>query len=215
MKANSDLGPRATARIAGIFYLLVIVMSPVAMYIRNSMAGQNDASAFAANLVTHEQLYRLGAAADIVSSACYIVVTALFYVLFKPVSRSVALIATFFSLVGIATGTVGGLFNVVPLAILHGAPHLDTFSNQQLNQLAALSVNVGGQAVNIGIVFFGCYCLSIGWLIFKSTFLPSILGAGMMLAGLGWLTFIYPPLATTLLPFNLMSGGLGEGAFTL
>lgn len=215
MTSHSDPGPRAIARIAGIFYLLVIVLSPLAMYIRTTMAGQSDASAFAANLVAHEPLYRLGAAADVLSSVCYIVVTALFYMLFRPVSRSLALVATGFSLVGIATGTLGGLFNVIPLVILHGAPHLDAFSNQQLQQLAAMSVNVGGQAVNIGIVFFGCYCLAIGWLIVKSTFLPAILGAGMMLAGLGWLSFLYPPLATALLPFNLMTGGLGEGALTV
>jgi len=215
VKAISDMGPKAVARIAGIFYLLVIVTSPLAMYIRSSMAGGSDASVFAANLLGHEPLYRLGAAADIVSAACYIVVTGLFYVLFRLVNRSLALVATFFSLIGIATGTVGGLFNVAPLTILHGAPYFDAFSTQQLNQLALLSVNLGGQAVNIGIVFFGFYCLSIGWLIVKSTFLPSILGAGMMLAGLGWLTFLYPPVATALMPFNLMTGGLGEGALTL
>jgi hypothetical protein len=215
VKAYSDMGPKAAARIAGIFYLLVIVTSPLAMYIRGSMAGQGDAAVFAVNLLGHETLYRLGAAADIVSAACYIVVTALFYRLFRPVNRSLALIATFFSLIGIAAGTVGGLFNVAPLTILHNAPHLGAFSTQQLDQLAMLSVNLGGQAVNIGIVFFGFYCLLIGWLIVKSTFLPSILGTGMMLAGLGWLSFIYPPLATALMPFNLMTGGLGEGALTV
>jgi hypothetical protein len=215
VKSFSDVGPKATARIAGFFYLLVIVTSPLAMYIRNSLTGGRDAAVIAGNLLGHEPLYRLGAAFDLVSSASYIVVTALFYVLFKPVSRTVALIATIFSIIGIATGTIGGLFNVAPLTILHGAPYLDAFSNQQLNQLALLSVSLGGQAVNIGIVFFGCYCLSIGWLILNSAFLPKLLGAGMIVAGLGWLTFIYPPLATAILPFNLMSGGLGEGALTL
>ena len=215
MKSFLDVKPKTAARIAGVFYLLVIVMSPLAMYIRNSLVGGSDAATFAANLLGHEPLYRLGAASDLISSACYVVVTALFYILFKPVSRTVAVVATLFSVIGIATGTVGGLLNVAPLTILHAAPHLDSFSTQQLNQLALLSVNLGGQAVNVGIVFFGCYCLSIGWLILKSRFLPSILGAGMMLAGVGWLTFIYPPLATALLPFNLISGGLGEGALTI
>jgi hypothetical protein len=215
VKSFLDVKPKTAARIAGVFYLLVIVMSPLAMYIRNSLVGGSDAAVFAANLLGHEPLYRLGAASDLISSACYVVVTALFYILFKPVSRTVAVVATLFSVIGIATGTVGGLLNVAPLTILHAAPHLDSFSTQQLNQLALLSVNLGGQAVNVGIVFFGCYCLSIGWLILKSRFLPSILGAGMMLAGVGWLTFIYPPLATALLPFNLISGGLGEGALTI
>jgi hypothetical protein len=71
------------------------------------------------------------------------------------------------------------------------------------------------QASNIGIVFFGFYCLLIGYLIFRSTFLPRILGVLMALAGLGWLTFLSPPLANYLSPYNLAPGLLGEGSLTL
>lgn len=65
------------------------------------------------------------------------------------------------------------------------------------------------------LVFFGFYCLLIGYLIFKSTFLPRILGAGMAFAGLGWLTFLWPPLANYLSPYNFFPGFIGEGALTL
>ena len=65
------------------------------------------------------------------------------------------------------------------------------------------------------LVFFGFYCLLIGYLIFKSTFLPRILGGLMALAGLGWLTFVYPPLANRLSPYVFAPGILGEGALTL
>ena len=63
--------------------------------------------------------------------------------------------------------------------------------------------------------FFGFYCLLIGYLIFKSTFLPRILGVLMALGGLGWLTFFSPTLATSLYPYNLAPGIIGEGALTL
>jgi len=65
------------------------------------------------------------------------------------------------------------------------------------------------------LVFFGFYCLLIGYLIFRSTFLPRILSALMVFAGLGWLTFLWPPLANHLSPYVFIPGMLGEGALTV
>ena len=65
------------------------------------------------------------------------------------------------------------------------------------------------------LVFFGFYCLLIGYLIFRSTFLPRILGVLMALGGLGWLTFFSARLANYLSPYNFVPGMLGEGALTL
>jgi Domain of unknown function (DUF4386) len=125
-------------------------------------------------------------AANVVASACYAAVTFLFYGLFKPVDASVSLIASVFSLVGCALSV---------LAVLHLIP------------LPISSVNP--------LVFFGVYCLLIGYLIFQSTFLPRILGALMAFGGLGWLTFASPELADYLSPYNLAPGILGEGALTV
>ena len=214
MRDDAGSKPIAVARFAGLFYLLVIITAPLAMAIRNHLIVSGDAAATAASLLAHERLYRFAATADIIGSICYIVVAALFYVLFKPVSRTLALVATLFSLVGIAVSTVGVIFDVSALAILHVAPRPGSLTVPQLNELALLAVRSGGQAVNVGITFFGCYCLSIGRLIVKCRFLPAILGAGMIVAGLGWLSFIYQPLAGALSPFNMISG-LGEVALTL
>jgi hypothetical protein len=86
---------------------------------------------------------------------------------------------------------------------------------EQLQALAFLSCKLGGSAYNIGLVFFGFYCLLIGYLIFGSAFLPRILGALMGFAGLSWLTFPAPPLAKYLSPYISTPGVLGEGSLTL
>jgi hypothetical protein len=65
------------------------------------------------------------------------------------------------------------------------------------------------------LVFFGVYCLLIGYLILQSTFLPRILGVLMAIGGAGWLTFVSPALSTRLSPFNMLPGVVGEGALTL
>jgi hypothetical protein len=65
------------------------------------------------------------------------------------------------------------------------------------------------------VVLNGFYCLLIGYLIFRSTFLPRALGALMVFASLGWLTFLSPPLARSVYPYNMVPGIFGEGSLTL
>jgi len=153
--------PRSMARLAGFFYLLTFVTGLFAWLARD----------------------KLGSGSGMLAGACYVVVTLLFYHLFKPVNRSLSFIAACISLAGCAIGPVG-LF-------------VHAFS--RINPL----------------VLFGCYCLVIGCLIWNSTFLPPLLGALMILAGFGWLTFLSPVLATRLAPFSFLPGLIGEGALTL
>ena len=98
--------------------------------------------------------------------------------------------------------------------------------NRRLSLLAALISLAGCVIGPVGLlvraaahinplVFFGFYCLLIGYLIFRSTFLPQILGVLMAFAGLGWLSFLSSPLANYLFPYNMVPGLLGEGSLTL
>jgi hypothetical protein len=152
----------------------------------------------------------LGLATGLVATAGYIALTALFYGLFKPVNRSLSLLAAFFSLVGCAILAFASLFQIAPLVVLGGSPYLSVFKVEQLRALALMFLELNTQANNICVAFFGVYCLLIGYLIFKSFFLPRILGVLMALAGLGWLTFLSPPLANHLSPYNLVLGFLAE-----
>lgn len=142
----------------------------------------------------------------LVSTAFYVALAALFYHLFKPVNRSLSLVAAFLNLMGCAILVFGSVLQLAPLVILGGGRYLSVFSVQQLEALAYAFLKLNGQASNMTLVFFGLYCILIGYLIFRSTFLPRILGVLMMLAGVGWLAFLAPPVADHL---SLYIEGLG------
>lgn len=78
-----------------------------------------------------------------------------------------------------------------------------------------MSLELPGQTYSIAIVFFGLHCLLISYLTLRSDFRPRFLGGLMVIAGLGWLTYLSPPLARSLSPCFLPPGILGEGALTL
>jgi hypothetical protein len=120
--------------------------------------------------------------------------------------------------VGVAAGLVAGACYLAVTVLFYP---LFKLVNGRLS-LAAACVSLAGIVVGPlrltgvnSLVFFGCYCLMIGYLIFRSTFLPRILGGLMAFAGLGWLTFLSPALAHSLPPYNFAPGLIGEGVLTV
>jgi hypothetical protein len=122
-------------------------------------------------------LFRLGFAAGLIATACYIAVTALFYNLFKPVSRSLSLLSAFFSLVGCAIQAFGSLFQLAPLVVLRGGQYMSVFTVEQLQALALMFLKLNAQALNIGLVFFGLGSTVFAYLWFKSRYIPRGLAA--------------------------------------
>jgi hypothetical protein len=211
-----ELSPRGMARIAGVFYLLTILTGILAQgFVSERLVVSGDAAATATNILAHEPLYRLGFAVYLVEMACQITMTALFYHLLKPVSRSGALLAAIFGLIGCTIKTLSRLFFFAPLFILGGAHYLSVFSAEQLKALALLFLKVNDQAAAIALVFFGVHALLTGYLMLRSTFFPRILGALSVLGGLGWLTFLSPPLGNRLFPYVAALGLLGALSLVL
>jgi hypothetical protein len=130
--------------------------------------------------------------------------------LFKPVNRLLALLAAFFSLVGCAVQALSYVVYLAPFILMGGAPYLSAFNLGQSQALVLMLLKLRSQAEQIDLVFFGFFDLLIGCLILKSTFLPRILGVLMALAGLGWLIFLFPPLANNLSRYILPLGFLAE-----
>jgi hypothetical protein len=209
----TESSPTLKARIAGVFYLLVFVTGGLFMFASGRFVVSGDAAATATNILAHETSFRLGFASDLIMFVSYIAVTALFYDLFTAVNRSLSLLAAFFSLVGCAVGALSCVFLLAPLVVLRGGP--SAFTPEQSQALAFLLLKFQAQTFNASLVFFSFYCLLIGSLILRSDFLPRTLGVLMTFAGLGWLTFLWPPLSKSLSPYVLIPGVLGEGSLTL
>jgi hypothetical protein len=165
MERTRTASPRTRARMTGIVYLLYFL------------------TAILAEILVERKLVVYGNAANLIATGFYVVLTLLFYGLFKPVSRLLSLIGALFSLTGCVVMTLG-FFPRVSLAI---SPFL----------------------------FFGPYCLLIGYLIFKSTFLPRTLGVMMALAGLGWLAFLSPIVAHSLSIYIEVLGIFAEASLML
>ncbi len=209
---TAQLHREPPARIAGVFYVLTIVMGMGAFMLERGIIVSNDAAATATNILAHPALFRLSFVANLLGTVCYIVVTALFYELFKPVNRSISLVAAFISLVGCAMGAVSCGLHLVPTALLAGPAYSSTFLPAQLHALALLFVKASGLAYATGMILFGFYCVLIGYLTFRSTFLPRTVGALFALAGFGWLTFLSPSLGAVLSPVTMLTGLVGEGS---
>jgi hypothetical protein len=210
MQELREVAPCPRARIIGIVYLLYFLTAILGEVFMAGFVVSGDAAATANNILAHQLLFRMGLGTGLIATASYIAVTALFYDLFKPVNRSISLLAAFFSLVGCAILAFGSLFQLTPLVVLGGSQYLTVFKPEQLRALALMFLELNTLAGNICVVFFGFYCLLIGYLIFRSAFLPRILGVLMALAGVGWLTFLSPPFANHLSPYNLILGFLAE-----
>lgn len=211
MERMAEASPRFKAGMAGVFQLLEALTAAFGQVIvldRLVVAG--NAAATAANILGHERLFWLGFASSLIGVVFHIVWALLFLELFKPVNRSLSLLATFIILVGCAVQALAILFYVAPQVVLEGASSLSGFTAAQLQVLVLVFLKLNGQAFDIYLVFFGFWCVLIGYLIFRSTFLPRILGVLLAIAGLGWVTFLSPPLASHLFPYIAGASALGE-----
>ena len=203
MERIAETSPRLKARIIGVLYLLTILTGVFAAgFVSRRLVVDGDAAATATNILAHRGLFQLAFTVYLIEMACQIATAALFYVLLRPVSKSVALSAAFLELTGCVIKTFARVFFIVPLFVLGGANSsapdgvsvLSGFSTQQLQALALLLLKVNDQGAAMALAFFGFSTVLNGYLIFRSTFLPRFLGVLGMISGLGWLTFLYPPL---------------------
>ncbi len=212
--------PKFKARIAGFLYLIVIVGGIFAeIGVRGRLVVSGDPAATALNIVAHELLYRLGFAVEVFYILCNVPLTFLLYDLFKIVNRKLAVVAALFGAIGTAVEGVSLLAHYAPLVFLGKASYLGAFTTAQLEAAAYMSLRMFEYGFMIALAFFGCFCFTQAYLIFRSTFFPRVIGGLLAIEGALYLTnsfahFIAPAVGDRLFPLLAVSG-IAEVSFCL
>jgi len=195
---TAETSPLVYARVAGVLILIILVVGPFSLiYVPSTLIVPGDATATADNIRASEWLFRLGIVSQSVVFLTEIVLTVLLYVLLRPVSRTLSLVAAFARLAMAVIQGINLLPYFVALLLLSGAGYLTAFEPDQLDALALLFLDAHQYGDYIWQVFFGLHLFVLGYLIFKSGYFPRILGVLVIVGSLGYLTdsfgnFLYP-----------------------
>jgi len=207
----TETSVRAKARWVGVFEIFEGLTATYGQVIvLNKLIVSGNAAATAANVLDHEPLFRLGFASCVFGIGFHIAWALLFYQLFKLVNRNVASFGLLIIVVGCGIQAVAAIFYVAPLLVLTACSSLKALTSEQLQAIAFALFKINGAANNGYLVFFGVWCAVSGYLIFKSRFLPRVLGLLLALDGLAWMTYLAPPFANKLFPVIAVISALAE-----
>ncbi|MFL6520391.1 MAG: DUF4386 domain-containing protein [Chthoniobacterales bacterium] len=215
-----ESSPQLYARLGGLLYLILIILGFFGQYVLGKVIVSDNAAATAVNISSMESLWRLGIAAEIVALICVTCLAAIYFLLLRPVSRELNLLATFLRFVGIAVEAVVTLDLVGALLPLGKTASLKAFTQEQLYALTNLALKSHGQGYALALLFFGACFLIHGHLIFKSGFLPKTLGVLIQIAGTCYLTnsfavYLAPAFADQIFPAILLPAFFGEASLCL
>jgi hypothetical protein len=222
MEGRGDpISPQIYARTGGLLYLIIIVIGALGeLVVRGGLIVSGDPAATAEKIRSSEFLWRLGIAGELLLLVCAVALTLIFYVLLRPVSRVLALLAVFFNLVSIAVEADSALHLVATLFPLGNGNSLKILDPNQLHAMAYFSIRSHESGFGVALIFFGCVCLVDGYLIFRSGYLPRVIGVLMQIAGLCYLTnsfalILSPSFAHRLFPAILLPAFVGEASLCL
>lgn len=197
-------------------YLLIIAAGLFGeLGVRQRLVVSGDAAATASNVLASEALWRLGVAGDLLMHVCDIPLILIFYVLLKPVSKHGALLYVLFTLAQTASLIAFKLNPLVALLFAEGRGALISFQPAQRQALMFVFLRADEYGFGIGLIFFGCACLVLGYLICRSTYLPRMIGALMQVGGLCYLInsfalVVAPKAAAGLFPAILVPSFIAE-----
>jgi Domain of unknown function (DUF4386) len=188
---TADPSPRRTARMAGLFYLIFIVTFALASYIRSTIIVSGDAEATANNIVSSQALFRVAFMSELISAVFFFLAAWALYVLLRPVNRNLALLFLLLNLGGVIVESANMLNLLAPLTLLTGANYLNAFQPDQLQALAMSFLNSYSNGIVIAQIFYGAWVLPLGYLLYKSHFIPRILGILLIIDFFGILSWFF------------------------
>ncbi len=212
--ASRETPVQRYARAAGILILLSIVFGTWGeAYVPAKLIVADNAATTAQNIVASPLLFRTGFAAYLVEAVCDVALALVFYVLLRPVDRNLALLSAFLGLVATVTYAFAESFYFAPSLILSGAGYLNTFTPDQLQTLALLSMKLFQRIAGLFIGFYGLATMVRGYLVYRSGYLPRALGVLFALGGAGFvvqnlLVVLAPTYASDLLLFLMAPAGV-------
>jgi hypothetical protein len=218
---TAGTSPRTYARIVGVLYLVIFFLGPFAFFMgRVAVVVPGDPAATINNLMASESMFRLGMVAETLIILIEIVVSAILYVLLRPVNRPLSLASALARFAQSMLQAVN-LFTAVPaLLLLGGAGYLAAFEPDQLNALVLLFMNVNAFVIIIWGLLFGFHLLLLGYLVYKSGFWPKVLGILLVIGSLGYLAqsyghLLFPQYDSILSTVVIVLSIPGELAFTV
>ena len=182
---------RKSARTAGFLYLMFIATTVFAGVVRSNLIVFGDAAATANNVITSAGLFRLDFMSDVLAAVLFLLSAWALYVLLKPVDKNLALLFVLLNLGGVGVQCISLLNQFAALLLLSGADYLRVFPTDQLQALALLFLDLHKNGFMIAQVFYGAWLLPLGYLVFKSGFLPRWLGILLMIDCAGVLLWFF------------------------
>jgi len=182
------LSQRKSAIVAGVAIVIMAILAGfVYGFVLNSLVVKGDAAATARNIKASEILFRIGIFGWLANLILDVLAAWALYIFFKPVNKAVSLLAAILRLVYVAILGTALLNFVFVLLLLTGADYLKVFETAQLHGLVLLFINAFEGIWSIGLVVFGLHIFALGYLVFRAGFIPTILGALLILGSLGYL----------------------------
>lgn len=208
MTTKEQINPNKIARIAGILYIPPWILSLVAVFLRQSLIVPGDASATANNIMASESLFCLSIVMDLIVQVVFVFLVLVLYKLLKPVNKNQAVLMVILFLVSVPIAMLNMLNQFAATVVLSGADYLTAFTANQLHALVPLFLDLYEAGIMIAYIFWGLWLFPLGYLVFKSGFLPRILGIYLMISCFGYLIdfatfFLFP---NTTVSINIFTG---------
>jgi hypothetical protein len=183
---NVDMPPKTTARLGGFLFLVLAVCSGADWGHFNSIFVPGDALATATNIRASEGMYRLYFAVNLLGQVAFLFSAYFFYKLFKPVNRDLARLMALLVFVSVPIAILNMLNQFAPILLLNGG-YQAIFGPAQLNSLILLFLELYKYGMLIAGVFWGLWLFPLGFLVYKSGFIPRFIGVFLVIAGIGYI----------------------------
>ncbi len=195
---------KKTARIAGLLYFLQIPLGVFGLvYVPKALIIPGNATATVNNILANEFIFRLSIVSALLAALVTVFTAIVLYKVLKPVNKNVAKLMVMFTVIVAPISMINELNNVVILLLLNSSG----FTAIQIQTLMSLFFDLHKYGIQIVGIFFGLWLLPMGYLVYKSNFIPKIIGVFLMITCFGYLIdfftfFLFPNFGVVISEFT-------------